>query len=92
MEETPVQAQVPSQEEDQVAKDEVQEISSPISLPQGPITRSRAKKLQQTLNSHVQGLVKITSEGLQGVQSFGASEGQKNFILMEITSGETYTG
>ena len=55
MEEPPVQAQVPSQEEDQVAKDEVQGISSPISLPQGPITRSRAKKLQQTLNSHLQG-------------------------------------
>ena len=87
-----VQAQEPSQQEDQAAHDEVRTISSPISLPQGPIRRSRAKKLQQALNSHVQGLVKITSEGLQGVQSFGASEGQKNFILMEITSKETYTG
>ena len=28
---------------------QVQEVSNPISLPQGPITRSRSKKLQQAL-------------------------------------------
>ena len=53
IEEPPVQDQERSQQEDQAAQDEVRMISSPMSLPQGPITRSRAKKLQQALNSHV---------------------------------------
>ena len=86
MEKPSVQAKELSQQEDQVAKVEVQGNSSLIILPQGPIMRSRAEKSQQALNYHLQGLVKITSEGLQGIQSFGASEDQKNFILLKIVS------
>ena len=33
-------------ERDQEGKDQVQEVSNPISMPQGPITRSQSKKLQ----------------------------------------------
>ena len=33
-------------EHDHEGKDQVQEVSSPISMPQGPITRSKSKKLQ----------------------------------------------
>ena len=36
-------------EHDQEGKDQVQEDSSPISMPQGPITRAKSKKLQQAL-------------------------------------------
>ena len=55
-------------EYDQEGKDKVQEVSNPISMPQGPIIRSRSKKLQQAL--HLQGLVSSVSEELQGHQSF----------------------
>ena len=57
-----------------------------ISMPQGPITRSRAKKLQQNLIIHLQGLVKMVSEELQGYQSFVVNTTQENFnvILIEV--------
>ena len=32
-----------------------------ISIPQGPITRTRAKKLQQTLYSYIQAMVSLYS-------------------------------
>ena len=33
-----------------------------ISIPQGPITRTRAKKLQQTLYSYIQAMVSSSKE------------------------------
>ena len=50
---------------------QIQEVSNPISMPQGPITRSRSKKLQQALIYHLQGLVSSAIEGLEGHPSFG---------------------
>ena len=64
---------------------EVQGNSSQLSLPQGPIIRSRAKKLQQVLNSHLQSLVSIISEELQGTKSYGVREDQMERNLMKIT-------
>ena len=58
-------------------------------MPQGPITRSQSKKLQQTLIHHLQGLVSSSSEGLQGHQSFGANANQVqyNLIQVQVTNG-----
>ena len=36
-----------------------------ISIPQGPITRTRAKKLQQTLYSYIQAMVSSSKEILE---------------------------
>ena len=36
-----------------------------ISIPQGPITRTRAKKLQQTLYSYIQAIVNSSKEILE---------------------------
>ena len=41
-----------------------------ISLPQGPITRTRAKKLQQTLYSYIQALMSSSKEILEDVGDF----------------------
>ena len=38
-----------------------------ISIPQGPITRTRAKKLQQTLYSYIQAMVGSSKEILEDV-------------------------
>ena len=38
-----------------------------ISIPQGPITRTRAKKLQQTLYSYIQAMVSSSKEILEDV-------------------------
>ena len=38
-----------------------------ISIPQGPITRTRAKKLQQTLYSYIQAMMSSTKEILEDV-------------------------
>ena len=82
MEEPPVQVQGPTQHE-------VQGDSGSLSLPQGPITRSRAKKLQQALNLHLQSLVSITSEELQGTQSYGSKGDQVELNVMKITWRES---
>ena len=70
-------------------KDQVEEVSSPISMPQGPITRSKSKKLQQALIHHLQGLVSLASKGLQGHQNFGTNEDQiqYNLIQVQVTNG-----
>ena len=81
----PEHGQGPIQQEEQVANVEVQGNSSQLSLPQGPITRSRAKKLQQALNSHLQSLVSIISEELRGTKSYEAREDQMERNLMKIT-------
>ena len=71
-------------EHDQEGKDQVEEVSSPISMPQGPITRSKSKKLQQALIHHLQGLVNSASEELQGHQSFGANATQVQYNLIQV--------
>ena len=38
-----------------------------ISIPQGPITRTRAKKLQQTLYAYIQGMVSSSKEILEDI-------------------------
>ena len=38
-----------------------------ISIPQGPITRTRAKKLQQTLYTYIQAMVSSSKEILEDV-------------------------
>ena len=38
-----------------------------ISIPQGPITRTRAKKLQQTLYSYIQAMMSSSKEILEDV-------------------------
>ena len=43
--------------------------TSPISMPQGLITRSRAKKIQQALITHLQGMINSASEDLQEITS-----------------------
>ena len=48
-------------EHDQEGKDQEEEVSSLISMPQGPITKSKSKKLQQVLIHHLQGLVSLAS-------------------------------
>ena len=76
-------------EHDQEGKDQVEEVSSPISMPQGPITRSKSKKPQQALIHYLQGLVSLASEGLQGHQNFGtnADQVQYNLIQVQVTNG-----
>ena len=61
----------PTMEEGAVCTKEGEAVSntSPISMPQGPITRGRAKKLQQALITHVQGIIHTASEDLHGVTS-----------------------
>ena len=61
----------PTMEEGAVCIKEGETVSntSPISMPQGPITRGRAKKLQQALITHVQGIIHTASEGLHGITS-----------------------
>ena len=71
-------------EHGQEGKDQVEEVSSPISMPQGPITRSKSKKLQQALIHHLQGLVNSASEELQGHQSFGANATQVQYNLIQV--------
>ena len=58
-------------------------------MPQGPITRSQSKKLQQALIHHLQGLVSSASEDFQGHQSFGTNAGQVqyNLIQVQVTNG-----
>ena len=53
-------------------------------MPQGRITRSQAKKLQQVLIRHVQGLMILASEGLQGFQNFGSSGNQVSFNVFQV--------
>ena len=53
-------------------------------MPQGPITRSRSKKLQQALIHHLQGLANSASEELQGHQSFGANTTQFQYNLIQV--------
>ena len=48
---------------------EVMSNTSPISIPQGLITRSRAKKIQQALITHLQGMINSASEDLQEITS-----------------------
>ena len=76
-------------EHDQEGKDQVQEVSNPISMPQGPITRSQSKKLHQALIHHLQGLVSSASEGLEGHPSFGEikNQVQYNLIQVQVTNG-----
>ena len=76
-------------EHDQEGKDQVEEVSTPISMPQGPITRSKSKKLQQALIHYLQGLVSLASEGLQGRQNFttNAYQVQYNLIQVQVTNG-----
>ena len=69
-------------EHDQEGKDQVQEVSNPITMPQGPVTRSRSKKLQQALIHHLQGLVSLVSEGLKGHPSFGTIVNQVEYNLI----------
>ena len=38
-----------------------------ISIPQGPITRTRAKKLQQTLYTYIQAMVRSSKEILEDI-------------------------
>ena len=71
-------------EHGQEGKDQVQEISSEISIPHGPITRSRSKKFQQALIHHLQGLVNSASEGLQGYQGFRTSAAQFQYNLIQV--------
>ncbi|KAJ8763837.1 hypothetical protein K2173_003619 [Erythroxylum novogranatense] len=62
-------------------------ISNPIVLPRGPITRSRAKKIQQALNCHLQGLVTLASNGLHGLHGMPRLETRAedvNFNLLQV--------
>ena len=68
------------QDKDQV---QVQHVSNPISMPPGPITRSRSKKFQQALVHHLQGLVNLANEGLQGHQGFGTRVAQVQYNLIQ---------
>ena len=70
--------------EQPIQKENNQVKSSPISMPQGAITRSWDKKLQQALIHHVQGLMISVSEGLQGFQSFGSNGSQVQFNVFQV--------
>ncbi|KAJ8763060.1 hypothetical protein K2173_023265 [Erythroxylum novogranatense] len=59
-------------------------ISNPIVLPRGPITRSRAKKIQQALNCHLQGLVTLASNGLHGMPRLETRAEDVNFNLLQV--------
>ncbi|KAJ8752693.1 hypothetical protein K2173_006495 [Erythroxylum novogranatense] len=62
-------------------------ITNPIVLPRGPITRSRAKKIQQALNCHLQGLVTLASNGLHGLHGMPRLETRAedvNFNLLQV--------
>ena len=48
-----------------------------ISIPQGPITRTRAKKLQQTLYTYIQAMVDSSKEILEDV-------GDLHYMLCKI--------
>ena len=74
---------------DQEGKDQVQEVSNSISMPQEPITWSWSKKLPQALIHHLQGLVSSASEGLEGHPSFGEikNQVQYNLIQVQVTNG-----
>ena len=73
---------------DEDGKDRFHEESNPISMPQGPITRSQSKKFQKALVHHLQGLVNSAIEGLHGHQSFGPNgdEVQYNLIKVQVTN------
>ena len=64
-------------------------MNCPIVMPQGPITRSKSKKLQQALIHYLQGLVSLASEGLQGHQNFrtNADQVQYKVIQVQVTNG-----
>ena len=66
------------------SKDVKAESSNPISMPQGPITRARAKKLQQALILHLQGLVNSAKDGLQGDSSFGSSVNLVQYNVIQV--------
>ena len=59
-------------------------MKSLISMPQGPITRSGSKKLQQALITHLQGLVHTASECLQGIPSFGPKVVQIQYNVFQV--------
>jgi len=64
-----------------------EEISNPIVLPRGPITRSRAKKIQQALICHLQDLVTLASNGLHGMHGMSSLEIKAedvNFNLLQV--------
>ena len=48
-----------------------------ISIPQGPITTTRAKKLQQTLNTYIQATVSSSKEILEDV-------GELTYMLCKV--------
>ena len=53
-------------------------------MPQGLTTRSLSKKFQQVLIHHLQGLVNLASEGLQGHQGFRTSAAQVQYNLIQV--------
>ena len=61
-------------------KAHITESTSPISMPKGPITRSRAKKLQQEMIKHLQGLINAAKEEFQG----NVNVGSKPHVLFNI--------
>ena len=54
-----------------------------IAIPQGPITRTRVKKLQQTLYSYIQAMVSSSKEILEDV-------GDLPYMLCKVEQKEMY--
>ena len=59
-------------------------ISNPIVLPKGPITRARAKKIQQALNCHLQGLVNLASNGLRGLHGMSSLDTRAEDVNLNL--------
>ena len=53
-------------------------------MPQGQITRSQAKKLQQNLIIYLQDFMKMASGELNGCQSFETSAIQIQYNLLQL--------
>ena len=73
------------------------EPAHPLSMPQGPITRSRAKKIQQALLAHLQAWINSTAKEIQGEPHVVSSFGSKpqviyNVIQVHMSNGLTNEG
>ena len=55
-----------------------------INMPQGPITRSRSKRLQQAFNLYLQARVNSASEGLQGNLGFNSSVAKVQYNVIQV--------